>query len=366
MTQDNTPSHEGGQQDSDFVLQSFRQTFRGSAVVIAAVALVYAGLLHAVGDPHWPWHLALAALAVALQPMFRVQVPFRHFLGALLLLILPATASVALLALQYGPTALFHVLLLAYSPVLVTSGRLHARGKALLVLFALSLTLALDVAGSHALGWPRPPGAGADALEWMRRVNLVVLGLGTPALLYRYFRLVSWQHAELGDLAVRDPVTRLFNRRRALAVGESLQARLRRGLVRPFCVVMIDIDHFKLVNDAHGHEVGDAALVHVAHRVADCARATDIVARWGGEEFLVLLPDADLAAARIFAERVRDALAREPLLCEGRDLALTATLGLAQADPDDTLAGLIARADRALYAGKHGGRNRVMVDHDAG
>ena len=133
---------------SEFIRQNFRTTIRGSAVVIACIACVYATALWRVGDPHWWHHGVIALLAVVLQPCFGRQASYRGFIAALLLLILTCTVSIAVLALAYGPAALFHALLLAYTPVLVTSGRMPLWVKVVLVAAACLLALWLDAAST--------------------------------------------------------------------------------------------------------------------------------------------------------------------------------------------------------------------------
>ncbi len=130
---------------------------------------------------------------------------------------------------------------------------------------------------------------------------------------------------------------------------------------RPTSLLMIDIDHFKKVNDIHGHETGNQALVHVARVISAQVRKLDIVCRYGGEEFAVVLPETDLHAAIPVAERIRLALAGTPLQQEGLDLELTASLGLATYRPYSlsSAAELISQADHYLYEAKQGGRNRL-------
>jgi diguanylate cyclase (GGDEF)-like protein len=129
-----------------------------------------------------------------------------------------------------------------------------------------------------------------------------------------------------------------------------------------FGLVMLDIDHFKKINDTHGHLVGDEAIRHVAQRAVSTLRTTDVVARYGGEEFVVFLPGEDLDGAALAAERLREA-ARKPFkTLADVDLTLTISLGVTGFRPASADAKtLLGEADRALYASKEGGRNRVSV-----
>jgi len=160
-------------------------------------------------------------------------------------------------------------------------------------------------------------------------------------------------------LAARDGLTQLYNRR---AFDEHLakaRAREERQGGR-FAVLLLDIDHFKKLNDTFGHPAGDAALKHTARVLEDHLRQGDEAARYGGEEFAVILPGADAAGALPLAERVRTAIERSHLVFEGARLAVTVSVGIAAwpEDGKDTVA-LLAAADRALYAAKQDGRNRV-------
>jgi len=127
------------------------------------------------------------------------------------------------------------------------------------------------------------------------------------------------------------------------------------------CLIMLDIDHFKRVNDNHGHQAGDAVLREVARRLRSALRQSDLAIRYGGEEFMLLLPHTDLANALVVAEKLRQAIADQPVPLDkaGNTLAITISLGVASLNPDEAAEHLIERADQALYRAKHGGRNRV-------
>jgi diguanylate cyclase (GGDEF)-like protein len=126
---------------------------------------------------------------------------------------------------------------------------------------------------------------------------------------------------------------------------------------------MIDIDHFKRINDEHGHDGGDHALAAAAARLQALLRQGDLLLRWGGEEFCLCLRDTAEAAARAVAEKLRAGLAAEPIqLADGRSITLTVSLGLAMLGAGEPLVTAIGRADRALYRAKRQGRNRVEAE----
>lgn len=168
-------------------------------------------------------------------------------------------------------------------------------------------------------------------------------------------------YREVMELAVTDELTNLFNRRGLLEIGRrELDRASRNG--RPFSVMMLDIDHFKTVNDTYGHPAGDQVLRILADRCTSNVRAIDVVGRYGGEEFLVLLPDTDVHAAYHIAERLLQTIVDMPMQTEFGDVSITLSAGLACTDGDSaSLTDLIKRADQALYQAKHAGRNQVTA-----
>lgn len=161
--------------------------------------------------------------------------------------------------------------------------------------------------------------------------------------------------ADVRAQAMSDELTGLANRRSLAAAIEHALAVAARSQ-RPFAVVMVDLDHFKLINDRFGHSAGDAALVQFAARLRTSLRAQDQPFRYGGEEFIVLLHDADATGATLLAERLRQHVATPP---DGTTPAISASLGVAVWQPGDSADSLLARADQALYRAKASGRNRV-------
>ena len=162
---------------------------------------------------------------------------------------------------------------------------------------------------------------------------------------------------ELERISVTDPLTRLFNRRRLDACMDVEFERARRYDTE-VALILIDIDHFKQVNDSHGHQIGDEVLCQVAATLQLGIRASDIAGRWGGEEFLILCPETDLLGAEAMAEKLRGLI---QLAALPAGLHCTASLGVAQFQPGDDPKDLVSRADLALYRAKSAGRNRVEV-----
>ncbi|AWI52302.1 sensor domain-containing diguanylate cyclase [Aquabacterium olei] len=169
----------------------------------------------------------------------------------------------------------------------------------------------------------------------------------------------------LADLADRDALTGLLNRRAILAHLEGLHAD-RRQARQPLCLLMVDVDHFKSINDRFGHAIGDEALVRVAGCLRSNLRDGDRVGRIGGEEFLVVLGSTDLDDARGVAERLRQAVSQIMVETLGGMLQLTVSVGLASSLPDEDWAHVLGRADEGLYAAKRTGRDRVVVAQNEG
>ncbi len=171
------------------------------------------------------------------------------------------------------------------------------------------------------------------------------------------------READLEALAFRDELTGLANRRFALRQLGALVSRARRH-EQDVSVLMVDADRFKALNDRHGHAAGDAVLRGLAERLAERVRREDVVARFGGEEFLVLLPDTDAEGAAAVAEDLRAAVAAKPFPVGRLALPVTVSIGWATRGDEDAER-LVARADRALYAAKASGRDRVGAGDEA-
>jgi len=168
-------------------------------------------------------------------------------------------------------------------------------------------------------------------------------------------------NVELERLATTDPLTGVPNRRSLMDRGREEIVRLKRyGGNTAF--LALDIDHFKRVNDTHGHAAGDRVLVEFAARVRACLRETDIFGRVGGEEFAIVAPNTDLAGAKLLGERLLEFVRQNPVDCDGTPVSVTTSVGISMLGKDDTdLAQVQGRADEALYRAKRNGRNRLEV-----
>jgi diguanylate cyclase (GGDEF)-like protein len=190
--------------------------------------------------------------------------------------------------------------------------------------------------------------------DTVRLVELVARELGSPL---RMAILMEQQQR----LASVDPLTRLSNRRcflERIGVEVARSHRYDTGL----SVLLMDVDHFKAINDRHGHAAGDSVLSALGATLDQHVRACDVAARWGGEEFVVALPSTNLEGARGAAERMRALIEQVSVEHDGATIRFTVSVGAAELRPEETLAGLIDRADRAMYRAKTGGRNRVALE----
>ncbi len=183
----------------------------------------------------------------------------------------------------------------------------------------------------------------------------------TVASKYQEF-MIGLRRVERALATANSGLDTLTGLRSRLGMRDDLARELSRSLRsdKPFCVALMDIDHFKKVNDTYGHDNGDRVLSAVANHITRNLRSFDDVWRWGGEEFLLCLKDADLAVGVMALERVRSALAIAPIkLSDGKLISVTASFGVMQTAKDISIDQLLVQVDKALYKAKEGGRNRI-------
>lgn len=218
------------------------------------------------------------------------------------------------------------------------------------------------------LGQRRAAYAGADRRSENYGLALAAAGLAMLILLVvtaitalRANDRAAEATAELQRIATTDALTGLWNRRHLLERLEAETGRSRRN-GRPLCVAILDVDHFKRVNDLHGHPAGDEVLRVLARLIRDAVRLSDVVGRMGGEEFAILMPETDRAQAQLVCERLGEMVARRPIrLPSGAALTVTLSTGIALMAGQEASDRLISRADAALYDAKAEGRNCVRL-----
>jgi diguanylate cyclase (GGDEF)-like protein len=193
------------------------------------------------------------------------------------------------------------------------------------------------------------------ALFANRGMTVIVI-LGVAFLLHR----VTASERALLRIATTDPLTGAHNRRHYMALLSREHHRAER-YASAFSVLMLDIDHFKKVNDTYGHAVGDAALKAMVGAASMHLRPSDTLGRFGGEEFVVMLPQTDEVGAVAAAERIRESVAQVAVPAGAQTVRFTVSIGVATFVPKATVEELLESADKALYAAKTGGRNQVRV-----
>ena len=203
-----------------------------------------------------------------------------------------------------------------------------------------------------------------QAISSIRRTLMINLGVCAVVtvivLLLTNFSISSYQR-RLEKMATTDALTGIYNRRAFDIIIKQTLKEVRRKR-RSLSVILLDIDEFKQVNDTFGHIVGDAVLQHVARLTAANIRASDVLCRWGGEEFLVLLQECSLLDAHAMAEKIRRVVRAEPLVHDGQRIEATISLGVAEYREGEVADHLFSRADQALYRAKETGRDRSEME----
>jgi diguanylate cyclase len=346
----------GASQDSEIVRISFRKLVRSYVFVSAVLMVAHGGVFFSLGDSFWKICAILVLCAVPIYYLTAQQRSFPVFLAGTVALFGELFIYVTCLDAYMGTESGFHYLILTAIPVVMVAGRINLPSKWFIifgmVIYMILLENSIPVP-THEKLFSDQIIVGFHAFN----IALVALTLGYGAQLH--FITMSDYQALLTRRAYHDALTGLLNRRAFLETAEKSLIRARR-LGLPFAVVLGDIDFFKQVNDNHGHATGDFVLREVSTLIQNMAREYDLVYRWGGEEFLIVLPDTSLDEAAAVAERIRQQFAEKPLTVENLVLDITLTLGVAQLQGFESSEGIIHRADQALYLGKRNGRDQVV------
>ena len=342
-----------------------RRFFMAFAAYILAASLDYFSYL--AGFTEWK---AIAGLLI-IVPVINISLYIFFRTGLNLKMADPSLTGIqmciAILVVMYGMYFAHEsrgVLLLAYIIVLLFGiFRLSTRSFLYVSVFTL-LTYGINIA---LLKVYRPQGVNfhIEYLQWyvlaLVLVAFSVIG-GYISSLRRNLSISKSQQAKsieiIREMAIRDELTGVYNRRHVMELLDYEKNRSSRG-DGIFCLAMLDIDHFKNVNDMYGHLAGDAVLRTVATMIDKTMRNTEFCGRYGGEEFLIILTQTDIKGALIFAERVRANIENILFPDLGSDFKVTVTIGLSEYRIREAVEKIISRADEALYRAKKGGRNRV-------
>jgi len=320
------------------------------AVYAALIDAVYLVFFLAIGSPVLAW---VNVISILIYRTIYVLVGRRKLALAITLFWLEVLPHTVLATLMLGWDSGFHYLALMFVPlVTLTNTPWRALTKTVfLVLVLASLEVILSRQG------PLAPIAAHHLLmlKWFNLLLFVALLFG---LARYYWGKIAAADKHLRRLAVVDALTGLYNRHHFEQVWDLELARLRRSGGQA-CVLMVDLDHFKVINDTRGHLAGDRVLVEVGRVLKQGVRDVDALARWGGEEFLLLMPDTSLEVALLVAERLRTSISDCELDDRAGQIRITASFGMTELRPEDTLSQAIARADQAMYRSKTNGRNCI-------
>jgi diguanylate cyclase (GGDEF)-like protein len=332
---------------------AFWSYLRRTVIAAAAVDAVFFVMFWLLEAPLLQWtniaSIALYGVAYALLSRRRNRLAID-----LIRLEVFVHATVGTLAL--GWSSGFYYYLLLFVPAISAS---VARPRQAVVPMGLTFVTYLGLERLAATTGALDPVSDAG-LVVVHTVNAAIVFGMLAGLTLFYVGKVREAERRLEVLATRDPLTRLSNRRH---FGSEAEHALARGLPkgRRFALLLADIDLFKRINDSFGHAAGDQVLAEVAARLIEVAGPDALVARWGGEEFLVLLPDADAAGGVGAGERLRASLAARPVRPTPDAEPVTVSVGVAAIDRQETLPAAIDRADRAMYRSKTSGRDAVTV-----
>lgn len=318
-------------------------------------------IAHAGADPlFWqllPWRLLAVGAAIAtltwctLHPDGRDAIGFLRFLAVTIMVMICGMLSTEIILGGDNLERMSRGLVMSTFAVSVLSLR---GARELLVIFSVPLALALVAVFVAGADFGSLTGNLFDA------AMMLVVGLIVAEVLFQNRLATQALQNRLQQYAATDVLTGLDNRRFAMP---RIRSELHRARRHPTtcCILMADLDHFKRVNDEHGHAVGDIVLRELARRIRSIIRAEDRAVRWGGEEFLILLPETDEKQGLVVAEKLRRAVADEPVCVDPLQLHVTVSVGLEEWAGEIEPERLIDRADAALYQAKRSGRNRVCA-----
>jgi diguanylate cyclase (GGDEF)-like protein len=284
-----------------------------------------------------------------------VAIRRRWYRGAGLFISVEIVVHAAIATWILGWDSNFHLYVFCIVPIIAFNFQTAPLRR---VSLSLAVLAVIVVGFAYRQHLPVTANFGARAQEMFGIVNAfaaTALLLHATALTVRFNLAMQMS---LFHSASRDSLTNLYTRRRVLQRIRQLGVSRKKVST---ALILIDIDHFKRINDRHGHDVGDVVLQQVAAIISGSVRGTDIAARWGGEEFLVLMPDSTLELAQRVAERIMVQIRWQTGLIEKYGITLSATLAVAVMQADESFRDTLNRADQMLYEGKQQGRDRLML-----
>lgn len=340
-----------------------RRFLMAAAGYALCIVLVYVSYLAGIME----WRGVAGALIlfpvinIVLYIIFRTGLNLRMADPSLTAIQICAAVLVTMYAMYFAHESRGVLLLIYVVAFLFGIFRLDTRGFLYVSVFTF-VTYSIDLALLHQF---RPQGINFK-MEYVQlfcfAVVLVVFSV-IGGYISDMRNKLNKSHAIIREMSIRDELTGAYNRRHIMEQIESERQRVSRGGSR-FAIGMLDIDHFKSVNDTHGHLAGDEVLRTVSNVIRNSLRSVDFYGRFGGEEFLIIMTRTDIKGAMLYAERVRGAIEQRRFPDVGINFRVTVSLGLTEYQGSEKIDKMIARADKALYRSKDGGRNRV--EYDAG
>jgi diguanylate cyclase len=307
--------------------------------------------------------IILLTINIILYIVFRTGFNLRMSDPSLTSIQMCAAILVVMYAMYYGYEV--RGLLLSMYVLILLFGifRLYTRQFLFISVFAL-LTYGIDI-GLLSISRPQDINLKIELFQWFGLAIVLISVSSIAGDISSLRRELSLSRRKLQssltvirEMAIHDDLTGFFNRTHLMDLIETESNRsIRNGSV--FSLAMIDIDKFKSINDTYGHQTGDYVLKTFAAVIRSILRKTDFCGRYGGEEFLIVLTQTDLQAAKVFAERIRDCVEKSLFPSLGPDSRVTVSIGMAAYKMQENIERTIARADEALYRAKNGGRNRV-------
>lgn len=290
--------------------------------------------------PHWQW-LAPVVLTLLMGIVLLDDISGRFIWGGLIYAAQMALIAYALMSAPETRAARASRLLL---------------GGVVMIMLVLALRALAAFSGLADLGQPQPTGSPHPV-----QIIAFIAIIATTLLGSMGFLLMVKERAdkEILHLAMTDSLTGVPNRR---SLMDHIERELARRSGKPLALLMIDVDHFKSINDTHGHPVGDEVLRQITEMLVTRLRGGDVLGRYGGEEFCVLAPDTGAEGALMLAESLRETIASTPVSTDSGKLSITVSIGISEcpANVSRELKQLLAEADAALYSAKQAGRNRVV------
>ncbi|MGC4062916.1 MAG: GGDEF domain-containing protein [Aquabacterium sp.] len=334
--------------------EAFRALLQGIGIIAGLTHVAFCSLFFWTGVTTLAYiNIGSVLCYVAVFELARRGAVERAWALAVLEVLGHAILAVAMIGWDTG----FHYYILLVIPVAVISSIKPVSIKAITVLGVMLCYLVLDISFRHQGPAKELSSAVVDGLHYFNVLGVMIILIFLAGY---YYYLINKAATALREMATTDSLTKLKNRRAVTEVMRREESRVRRGQPA-LSFILCDLDHFKHINDTKGHDVGDMVLQRVSQTLTSGMRDVDFLARWGGEEFLVVLPDTDAEGARIVAERLRSKINALLLEADGASFKVSLTLGVATMQATENAEQAIARADTALYDGKRGGRNQVVM-----